>query len=103
MIKNKTMELRRFCLLLTVLCLPLPACSASWDSKRSQGEVVIQKIEAFRAHQKRLPRSLTDVGVRESEDGPVYYRQITDTRYEVWYGTSLGESVTYDSERKTWE
>ena len=65
--------------------------------------MVINKVEEFRIREKRLPRSLKELGIRETEEGPIYYRQLSDYRYEVWYGANLGESVTYDSERKTCE
>jgi hypothetical protein len=40
--------------------------------------------------------------MKETENGPIYYKKESDTEYVVWFGTQLGESVTYDSETKEW-
>jgi hypothetical protein len=79
------------------------ALACSTQSKRNQGDEIIAKVEQFKIREKRLPKSLDEVGVRESEEGPIFYRQLSESRYELWYGTTLGESVTYDSDRKTWK
>jgi hypothetical protein len=36
-------------------------------------------------------------------DLKVFYRKIGDNEYYVWFGTTLGESETYDSRIKKWE
>jgi hypothetical protein len=76
-------------------------CSAR--SKQAEAEAVVAKVEQFHVSKKRLPKTLSEIGINKTEEGPIYYKQIADTRYQVWYGSSLGESVTYDSDRKTWE
>lgn len=90
------------CSLLSVALCIQGSCSG-FDTKRAEGERVVKKIEEFKATQKRLPRSLGEIGLRETEEGPIYYRQLSEVRYELWYGSSLGESVTYDSERGSWQ
>jgi hypothetical protein len=46
---------------------------------------------------------MSELGIKEEMDGPFYYEKndITNS-YLVWYGTILGESVTYDSTTKKW-
>jgi hypothetical protein len=73
------------------------------NSKRTEGAKIIEKIEKFKTHENRLPKSLTEIGIADSEEGPVYYKQIGDSHYQLWYGAALGESVIYDSDRKTWK
>ncbi|HLM02737.1 MAG TPA: hypothetical protein VK400_16915 [Pyrinomonadaceae bacterium] len=95
-----------FCLLTLVAFASISQASCSgvfFQSKQKQAIAIIEKIEGFKVKENRLPNSLSEIGVAETEEGPIYYRKISETRYEVWYGTKLGESVTYDSERKTWE
>lgn len=79
------------------------SCSGTIRAKEAEGTKIIEKIENFRIEKARLPKSLTEIGIVESEEGPVYYKQISDGHYQLWYGAALGESVTYDSDRKTWK
>jgi hypothetical protein len=94
----------RFGWLLSLCVLAQLACSNVLPlSKADQGERIIEKIESFKSETRRLPRSLTEIGVPETEEGPVYYKQVSESRYQVWFGTTLGESVTYDSETRRWQ
>lgn len=96
----------KFCFLAFLLSISFFLMSCSGDlvqTKQISGEEIIKAIENFRDKTDRLPKSLTEVGIAESEEGPIYYRQRSETRYELWYGAELGESVTYDSERKSWQ
>lgn len=60
------------------------------------------KIDAYRQRMGRVPSSLEDVGVHVSEDGPIYYERCSDTHYILWFGTRLGESMSFDSANRTW-
>ena len=95
------MILKIFLFVFVLLALGF-ACS-TMNGKRSEGERVVRKIGQFRQSESRLPESLNEIGLPDSEEGPIYYKKLSENRYQVWYGTSLGESVTYDSERKSWE
>ena len=85
--------------------LGVAACSTphSEDRLRRQGDEVVAKIEQFRRDSSRLPRSLAAVGFDEKESGPIHYEPRGEARYVVWFGTTLGESVIYDSETRTWD
>jgi hypothetical protein len=78
-----------------------------WVSTTTQrlGEEVVRKVEGFRATHQRLPESLAEIGieVKSESDPPVYYRRESSDRYTVWYGLSLGKSMTYDSATRKWE
>jgi len=89
-------------LLVIVLCIPAYFfLRGSRDRKLiSRGNEIIQRIEAFKSNQKRLPNSLSEVGIGEEE---LFYNKYDSIHYIVWYGTSLGESVTYYSDSKKWE
>ena len=78
------------------------AAACSTGSNQKLGNEIIEKIEQFKTHEKRLPETLDEIGVPVSESGPIYYRRVGEDRYQLWYGTALGESVTYDSDRKDW-
>lgn len=91
-------------LFILLLLLALFSCSVSQShDKRKAAEQIISKVENFSRANGRLPDSLGDLGVPESEEGPIYYRKLTDSTYEIWYGNGLGESVTYNSATATWQ
>jgi hypothetical protein len=87
----------------TIVCFAISAlllgCS---PSKQKIGDQVLEQVEAFRRTNGRLPANLTEIGIKETEEGPIYYQQKTTSTYTLWYGTTLGESVTYDSEIRKW-
>jgi hypothetical protein len=95
-------NMRKFVSILVFLALT--SCSVSQSNhKQKAAEQIILKIDAYSHENGRLPASLNEIGVRESEEGPIYFHRLTDSTYEVWYGTSLGESVTYNSATATWK
>jgi hypothetical protein len=75
----------------------------SEDSRVKEGNELIAKIERFRSEKGRLPASLAELGIKEKEEGPLYYSKRGESDYVVWFGTTLGESVTYDSRSKKWQ
>ena len=70
-------------------------------SKQDASNIAISKIEEFRKVKKRLPDSLSEAGAQDDESCPCYCKTGADS-YLVWYGTTLGESDTYDSETRKW-
>jgi|SRR5579859_209091 len=101
--------MRKLALSLAVIGAALATLNAWiwWPSNPKQrlGEEIVRKIESFRVAQTRLPESLDEIGieVKSLSDPPVYYRKESPDRYIVWYGLSLGESMTYDSATRKWE
>lgn len=65
--------------------------------------MVIKKIELFQIKNNKLPSTLSEIGIKETEEGPFFYRKISQTEYMIWFGTSLGESKTYNSKTKKWK
>jgi hypothetical protein len=79
------------------------ACSSFRQRKlQNESEAVILKTEDFKVNNSRLPESLSEIGVAEKEEGPIYYRKTGGTSFEIWFGADLGESVTYNSVSKEW-
>ncbi|MEJ0088908.1 MAG: hypothetical protein WDM80_04025 [Limisphaerales bacterium] len=60
---------------------------------------VILRIENYHSKQGTLPPNLSAV---EIEENPFHYQKQGETNYIVWFGEQLGESVAYDSNRKSW-
>lgn len=78
------------------------ALACGYGEKLKAGNETVAKIEKFKDENKRLPNSLSEIGIVEDESGPIYYRKDSETKYIVWFGKELGESATYDSDTKKW-
>ncbi len=93
----KPMKLKLFFIFVTLFTL----CCAFHD-KQVQGNEIVAKIEKFKTEKGRLPNSLGEIGIVETESGPIYYKKESESKYIVWFGKELGESATYDSDTKQW-
>ena len=62
---------------------------------------IISRVETFKERSGLAPASLDEVGVVENDRCPCYQR-ISPSEFEVWFGTSLGESIIYESETRAW-
>jgi hypothetical protein len=89
--------------LLLSLLIALCSCgSISSQSKKDEGNKIVTKIELFKEENGRLPSSLSELGTKETEEGPIYYEKKGNSNYILWYGAELGESVTFDSSTNKW-
>jgi len=69
-----------------------------------KGNLIITKIERFKAAFNKLPNSLEDVGLKEELGvDALYYQKKDSINYILSFGTILGESKIYYSDTKTWE
>lgn len=84
-----------------IICLAISACGSA--EKIAKGNKAVAKIEKFRSEKGRLPDSLSEIGIVETESGPIYYQKKSESKYILWFGKELGESATYDSETKQWK
>lgn len=87
--------------LFSFICFITFACG--YSEKLKKGNETVKKIESFKTENGRLPNSLSEIGIAETESGPIYYRKQSETKYIVWFGKTLGESATYDSETQKWD
>lgn len=94
------MKLKLFLTLILSCCFVF-ACG--YNGKLKQGNEVVAKVEYFRSEKGRLPDSLSEVGIAETESGPIYYQKKSESKYILWFGKELGESKTYDSDTKQWK
>jgi len=46
---------------------------------------------------------MNEVGVDPLTSNQYFYQACDNRRYLVWFGTTLGESMTYDSEVRSWD
>ena len=89
----------RLPLLILVLALAPCGCGGPSDRRQQQAERIIQKIEAFKTKEGRLPSSLDEIGESSEE---VFFQAKGKDGYEVSYGEDLGSSRVYRSDTKTW-
>jgi hypothetical protein len=85
------------------ILLLVTACKIKMEDKQAQAEAVLAKIQQFQEQHHRLPQNLTEMGLPETETGPIYYDKKTDDQYILWYGTELGTSRRYDSAEGEWK
>ena len=83
-------------------CL-LGGCTNRAEQLMSEGDQLVRRIEVYRKKSGVLPPSLAAMGIAEVEEGPLYYQPKRDTAYVVWFGTTLGESMTYHSDTRQWQ
>ncbi len=67
-----------------------------------EGNAIVAKIENFKTSNGRLPESLSEIGVEETESGPWFY-SMKDGNYTVYYPLGFDESKTYDSSTREWQ
>ena len=84
------------------LALSGASCERRTTKLRREGDSLIHLIDQYQLQTGKLPASLTALGVPEIEAGPLYYQRKDTVTYEVWFGTSLGESQTYSSRTRKW-
>ena len=78
-------------------------CKSRTEELIMKGNELVVKIENFKLENDSLPNSLLDIGESVSDEGPIYYVKKSSNKYIVYFGTSLGESKVYSSEKGKWE
>lgn len=69
-----------------------------------QGDEIVAKIESFRKERGRLPDSLEEIGLQETESGfGPWYEKKDELNYEVFFSRGFDYSKVYDSNSKKWE
>ncbi len=92
-------------IVLTLLCLAAIPLSWKWHHFKLQRQArpMIQALERHRQQHGTYPEDSATVGFPiKDESGPHYYQRQHPTEYIIWYGTTLGEGVTYDSTDGQW-
>lgn len=73
------------------------------QSKQELGDRTVARIEQFRRSKGRLPNSLAEVGLTDTEHSPIGYCIDTDSDYLVFYLAQPGQLRTYNSKTKKWD
>jgi hypothetical protein len=70
-------------------------------SERKASNEIVARVEQYKKSTGHLPDALSDIGLKENESCPCYCKTSKDS-YIVWYGTTLGESDTFNSRTMNW-
>lgn len=73
-----------------------------WAAKIHEGDKLVARIESYHQQQGRLPESFEDLGMSVSESDKYFYEKCNIDQYIVWFGTTLGRSMTYSSSTREW-
>lgn len=93
---------RIFALIMLLLVLMLSGCKSREQRLMEEGNTLIERIDAFQKAQQRLPENLGELGIEEKMEGPLYYQKMSPEHYMVYFGTTVGESMIYRSEKRAW-
>ncbi len=73
------------------------------NKKQVEAQKIVSKIYEFKEANARYPNSLDEIGIKEKEEGPIYYMLTEDSaNFRVWYGLNLGDSTVYQSKSGEW-
>ena len=61
---------------------------------------LINKIEAFRKSENRLPNNVTELGLEEAMDRGPYYEKKDSAYYVIYFSVGFDETLTYHSDEK---
>lgn len=74
------------------------------DKLIKEGNILIEKIEVFRAENKKLPNTLSEIGISEKDGFDVlYYYKRDSLHYTISFPISAEEHQFYYSDTKQWE
>jgi len=90
-------------IIILVLISLVFCCCNSKGTLEKQGDELIKKIEDYKEESGKLPKTLEDLGIKETLDGPLFYVKCDSVNYMIYYGTTLGESMYYYSDTKEWD
>lgn len=87
-----------------LLSLTTSGCDKLLDRRKiRKGDELVKRIEQFRERNHRLPDNFEEAGATDPEATiGFYYMRCDKDSYIIWFGTSLGESVSYSSTGGTW-
>lgn len=91
-------QIQIFVLITLLLC----GCSSN-SALEEQGNELVKKIEVYKEKNRELPKTIEDLGIIETLEGPLFYVRCDSVNYMVYYGTTVGEGMYYYSDTKEWD
>lgn len=84
--------MKNFAVYLILALLILITANCSQSNKQAlirKGNEIAAKVEAYKIKKGKLPNSLTEIGVEEKLEGPIFYEKKSDTEHRLWFGSEL--------------
>lgn len=97
---KRCLKLRNFAIIFMFFFLF--SCENIIDKKHNLALEYVDQIENYYILNNKFPNSLLDIGVEQRLEGPIYYYRISEDNYMLWYGTYVGESIIYYSDKEIW-
>jgi len=72
------------------------------NSYIKQGSILIKKVEEYKQQYNKLPKTITDLNIKESTGTCPYYELIDSTKYIVYFNIGFDNSFIYNSNTKEW-
>jgi hypothetical protein len=69
----------------------------------NHGNKIISTIEDFKKENGHFPDSLNEIGIRETEEGPIFYEKRGNSNYVIFFSIGFDETKAYYSDSKKWE
>jgi len=73
------------------------------NNYHKQGTLLIDKVEAFRQIEKRLPDNLGELGLEEPMNQGPYYKKKDSINYIVFFNIGFDNVKIYYSDKKEWK
>jgi hypothetical protein len=73
-----------------------------WRGQIRRANHLITQVESYRNTHGRLPSAISEVPGETAVQDRTFYERCSDARYVVWFGTTLGHSMSYDSATRNW-
>ena len=64
-----------------------------------RGQVLIDKVEAFRQVEKRLPENVEELGLEEETNQGPYYEKMDSASYVVFFNIGFDDTKIYYSDK----
>ena len=104
-IRKAIMKATRIVLVIVImLLLVLHLLSVQEDrGYERRGQVLIDKVEAFRQAEKRLPENVEELGLEEETNQGPYYEKMDSASYVVFFNIGFDDTKIYYSDKKEWK
>ena len=68
-----------------------------------RGQVLIDKVEAFRQVEKRLPENVEELGLEEETNQGPYYEKRDSASYVIFFNIGFDNTKIYYSDKQEWK
>ncbi len=89
--------------IIVILIVLLVSCNRYEKRMIKKGDEIVGLVEQFKMEHGRLPNNMVELKIDTALYEKICYLKHDSINFKIWFGTSLGESITYYSDTKRWE